>query len=289
MADQLNSLAVALLDLQFIICFYAYDWHVNNPSEMICDGTLYGIRPFVACLPAWFRFAQCLRRYKDTRQAFPHLVNAGKYSTAFFVVVFSTLAKSDSVQRDRFFLAWIIAAFISTCYTLTWDIKMDWGLLDKNATGENRFLREETVYRSKAFYYFAMVEDLIFRLLWTLTVSVGQLEIFHSELLKLILSMCEVFRRFIWNFFRLENEHLNNCGQFRAVRDISVVPMETHDEVYLEQLMDDVDGLALSKRKLNRRRKSSVVVKSLRKISSHTDGVRANTNIVIENETETRV
>ena len=46
----------------------------------------------------------------------------------------------------------------------------------------------------QAFYYFAMVEDLIFRLLWTLTVSVGELEIFHSEILKLILSMCEVFR-----------------------------------------------------------------------------------------------
>ena len=60
---------------------------------MICDGTLYGIRPVVACLPAWFRFAQCLRRYKDTRQAFPHLVNAGKYSTSFFVVAFSTLGK----------------------------------------------------------------------------------------------------------------------------------------------------------------------------------------------------
>ena len=61
---------------------------------MICDGMLYGIRPVVACLPAWFRFAQCLRRYKDTRQAFPHLVNAGKYSTAFFVVAFSTLGKN---------------------------------------------------------------------------------------------------------------------------------------------------------------------------------------------------
>ena len=66
---------------------------------MICDGTLYGIRPFVACLPAWFRFAQCLRRYKDTRQAFPHLVNAGKYSTAFFVVVFSTLGKNSLIQK----------------------------------------------------------------------------------------------------------------------------------------------------------------------------------------------
>ena len=69
---------------------------------MICDGTLYGIRPFVACLPAWFRFAQCLRRYKDTRQAFPHLVNAGKYSTAFFVVVFSTLGKNSLIQKLAF-------------------------------------------------------------------------------------------------------------------------------------------------------------------------------------------
>ena len=44
-------------------------------------------------------------------------------------------------------MLWILAAIISTCYTFTWDIKMDWGLLDKNA-GENKFLREETVYRS---------------------------------------------------------------------------------------------------------------------------------------------
>lgn len=64
-----------------------------SAEDMICDGTLYGIRPLVACLPAWFRFAQCLRRYRDTKHAFPHLVNAGKYSTSFFVVAFSTLGK----------------------------------------------------------------------------------------------------------------------------------------------------------------------------------------------------
>ena len=39
-------------------------------------------------LPAWFRFAQCLRRYRDTREAFPHLVNAGKYSTTMFAALF---------------------------------------------------------------------------------------------------------------------------------------------------------------------------------------------------------
>ena len=41
---------------------------------------------------------------------------------------------------------WVLSQLISSCYTFTWDVKMDWGLLDKNA-GENKFLREETVYR----------------------------------------------------------------------------------------------------------------------------------------------
>lgn len=49
------------------------------------------IRPVIACLPAWLRFAQCLRRYRDTREKIPHLINALKYSTTFSVVIFSTL------------------------------------------------------------------------------------------------------------------------------------------------------------------------------------------------------
>lgn len=51
------------------------------------------------------------------------------------------------------------------------------------------------------------------------------------EIIVSILSPLEVFRRFIWNYFRLENEHLNNCGNFRAVRDISVAPMDCSDQV----------------------------------------------------------
>ena len=55
---------------------------------------------------------------------------------------------NEVVQKNAFFYLWIISALISTCYTFTWDIKMDWGLLDKNA-GENKFLREEIVYAYK--------------------------------------------------------------------------------------------------------------------------------------------
>lgn len=47
------------------------------------------VRPIVAILPAYFRFAQCIRRFRDTKESFPHLVNAAKYATSFFVVIFS--------------------------------------------------------------------------------------------------------------------------------------------------------------------------------------------------------
>lgn len=51
----------------------------------------------------------------------------------------------------------------------------------------------------------------------------GKRQDFFCDLLSYLFS-----RRFIWNFFRLENEHLNNCGEFRAVRDISIAPISTH-------------------------------------------------------------
>jgi hypothetical protein len=166
LADQLNSLVPVLLDFQYMICFYAtratstgngtnWDWNTATDYNLCVDKTWF-IRPIVACLPAYLRFAQCLRRYRDTREAFPHLANAGKYTTTFLVVLFSTLYKSfeaDAVigdgpgetQHHPLFYTWIVCSFISSIYCYAWDIKMDWGLFDSNA-GDNRFLREEIVY-----------------------------------------------------------------------------------------------------------------------------------------------
>lgn len=112
----------------------------------------FTIRPIVNCLPAWFRFAQCLRRYRDSKEAFPHLVNAGKYSTTFLVVIFATLrAYHQSAYPNTFdnpyTILWLLSQVLSSTYAYTWDIKMDWGLFDRNA-GENKFLREEIVYSS---------------------------------------------------------------------------------------------------------------------------------------------
>lgn len=50
-------------------------------------------------------------------------------------------------------------------------------------------------------------------------------------------------RRFVWNFFRLENEHLNNCGKFRAVRDICIAPIAPSDPLEVIRMMDEEDGV----------------------------------------------
>jgi len=83
------------------------------------------------------------------------------------------------------------------------------------------------------FYYFGIIEDLILRFSWTLSMSLIEAGYIEGDVMMTILSPLEVFRRFIWNYFRLENEHLNNVGKFRAVRDISVAPMDCSDQVSL--------------------------------------------------------
>lgn len=148
------------------------------------------MRPFVVCLPAWFRFAQCLRRYRDTKEAFPHLLNAVKYATSFFVVIFSYLHLTNKSKsfvfsnikmlkiclfikicsipteyyalstENPYFYLWLTVSIVSSCFTYTWDVKLDWGLFDSNP-GENKFLREEIVYSSpvclKNFYYTSII------------------------------------------------------------------------------------------------------------------------------------
>lgn len=76
-----------------------------------CVDRVSTLRPVVACLPCWFRFAQCLRRYRDTKEAFPHLANAAKYSTTFFVLIFSSL---HFTYKSKFFLAFFSSILILT-------------------------------------------------------------------------------------------------------------------------------------------------------------------------------
>lgn len=121
---------------------------------------------------------------------------------------------------------------------------MDWGLFDSKAPSEYKFLREELVYPVK-YYYIAFVEDFILRFGWTLNLSLTEVGAIPPDLIMLVLGPFEIIRRFIWNFYRLENEHLNNCGEFRAVRDISIsgqnIDLSALNRIL--RIMDEPDGL----------------------------------------------
>ncbi|KMQ97634.1 xenotropic and polytropic retrovirus receptor 1 [Lasius niger] len=249
LADQLNSLHTVFLDFQYFVCFYIQNssWTDVTDTET-CIMRELSMRPFVACLPAWFRLAQCLRRYRDTKEAFPHLLNAVKYATSFFVVIFSYLHLTNkkyyalSTENPYFYL-WLTVSVVSSCFTYTWDVKLDWGLFD-SSPGENKFLREEIVYSSPYYYYFAMIEDFILRFGWAFSLSLTEMGYVHADLMISIIAPLEVFRRFMWNYFRLENEHLYNVGKFRAVRDISIGPIRRDEDDEIRNVIRLMDNNA---------------------------------------------
>jgi xenotropic and polytropic retrovirus receptor 1 len=86
------------------------------PDTKQCLSNDFIIRPIVNCLPAWFRFAQCLRRYRDSKEAFPHLVNAGKYSTTFLVVIFATLKSYYASEYFYIFLGNTVRYVVGATY-----------------------------------------------------------------------------------------------------------------------------------------------------------------------------
>jgi len=257
LGDQLNTLVYALKDLEYTFCFYTFDnidW--NTAVSDINSRCMVKTRlapSIVGCLPAWFRFAQCIRRYKDTREMFPHLANAFKYSTTFFVVIFTLLLHNyedqyPSKYGNPYFYMVIGARLLSSCFVLWWDLRMDWGVFDKSAS-DYKFLREEIVYSNPLYYYLAIVEDVILRFNWGVRLLLTEYGILSDAYIATALGPLEVFRRFIWNYFRLENEHINNCGKFRAVRDISVIPLDASDQAQLVKMMDEEDGVTNRKKK----------------------------------------
>ncbi|ORZ16131.1 EXS family-domain-containing protein [Lobosporangium transversale] len=241
-ADELNSLAYSIEQTEFAICAYVRYW--DNLEE--CATSKTWITPFLMAIPAWFRFMQCLRRYRDTLEWFPHLLNAGKYfSSLSQIFVFFAFRLYNTSQLKALY---IVISIFTSLYTYSWDVYMDWGLFRFGKYGGgaygNPLLRPELVYNRKSVYYLAIVLDFLGRFSWTSRLMGLRL---NGIVLSFILALIEVLRRWMWNFFRLENEHLNNCGQFRAIKDIPLpfhirVAGNATEEEEDEETEDEAEG-----------------------------------------------
>ncbi|KAL0795452.1 hypothetical protein Bca101_066829 [Brassica carinata] len=214
LADQFTSQVQALRSLEFYICYYGWgDFRLrqNTCRSSHVYSTFYFI---VAVIPYWSRFLQCARRLieqKDSTEGY----NALKY---FLTIAAVCLRTAYSLNRGNAWrnAAWFFSA-LATFYGTYWDIVFDWGLLHKSSKS---WLREKLLVPHKSVYYIAMVVNVVLRLAWLQTVLDFNIPFLHREIMVALLAILEIIRRGIWNFFRLENEHLNNVGKFRAFKSV---------------------------------------------------------------------
>ncbi|POS86163.1 hypothetical protein EPUL_003106 [Erysiphe pulchra] len=168
---------------------------------------------FFTALPAVWRALQCLRRYYDTRDMFPHLVNCGKYIAT--ILFYTTLSRYRINRTNIQMIIFLVTAAITSVYVSLWDVLMDWSLLQPNA--KVRFLRDVRGYRYTWWYYAAMILNPAFRFDWILYLTNIHL-LGHSTKVTFLVAIAEVTRRGIWAIFRVENEHCSNVAHFKASR-----------------------------------------------------------------------
>lgn len=252
LADQFNSLASFFVDSATVICLLseAIDKNGVDDNHAICDSNHYLFQLFLAFIPPLMRFCQCISRYLDSGEFFPHMVNAGKYTAGMMKVVAATLAIRFNHEPWTFYFTLVIYV-IATFYTLYWDFIMDWGFFkvqDINGKPKRKILRKKLVLEKEYhnFYYLAIINNFILRWVWLIPVLIKNLNTSEyflnttkaSIIKSYIFPMLEIFRRGCWNFFRLENEHLNNCGAFRVMRNVDFKEKDEDDIACLENLMD---------------------------------------------------
>ncbi|GES98664.1 EXS family protein [Rhizophagus clarus] len=211
-ADILVSLSYSMTTLRLFGCL-----------ESKCSDKLI---PALGSIPAIFRVLQTCKRCWDTLQV-NHFINLGKYGSTIFAIVMSYRYRIASTSINR--ALWVIVQSISSIYSFIWDVKMDWSLFKLHST--NYLLRDELGFEHHWLYYCAIIINFILRMSWTLLLINN--ENFSREAASFIVASSEMIRRIQWCIIRVENEHVNNCVQFRAIKEVPL-PFPTEESENIE-------------------------------------------------------
>ncbi|KAG7658979.1 SPX domain [Arabidopsis suecica] len=228
LGDHLTSQIQAIRSFELFICYYGLGEYLQRQNKCHSHGVYNAFYFVVAVIPYWLRFLQCIRRLCEEKESV-HGYNALKYMLTIIAVIVRT---AYELKKGR---TWMILALVSsgvaTGMNTFWDIVIDWGLLRKHS--KNPYLRDKLLVPHKSVYFAAMVVNVILRVAWMQLVLEFNLKSLHKIAVTSIISCLEIIRRGIWSFFRLENEHLNNVGKYRAFKSVPH-PFHYYDD-------DDVD------------------------------------------------
>ncbi|KAK4203853.1 EXS family-domain-containing protein [Triangularia verruculosa] len=204
------SLTYATCNIELFSCLYANSWY--DPEQ--CNSSHSRLMGFFGALPPIWRALQCIRRYHDTKNVFPHLVNCGKYSMTILTAVFLSLYRIENTQANL--SLFITFGTVNAIYCSIWDLFMDFSLLQAGA--RKKLLRNITALRPVSIYYIIMTLDPILRFSW-IFYAIFTHGSQHSTIVSFLVAFAEVFRRGIWTLLRVENEHCANVAQYKASRD----------------------------------------------------------------------
>ncbi|XP_058101549.1 phosphate transporter PHO1-like isoform X1 [Magnolia sinica] len=216
MADQLTSQIPLLRHMEFTSCYFMAGGFKTHQTQTCTSSKLYKELAYViSFMPYYWRAMQCARRWFDDGDI-DHVANLGKYVSAMLA---AGARLTYAMQPTPLWLAMVIVtSSIATVYQLYWDFVKDWGLLKPKS--KNPWLRDELILKNKSIYYVSIAFNFVLRLAWVETVMHINIGRVNNWLLDFFLASLEIIRRGHWNFYRLENEHLNNVGMFRAEKTV---------------------------------------------------------------------
>ncbi|ROW11600.1 hypothetical protein VMCG_01356 [Cytospora schulzeri] len=240
LADVLTSYAKVMGDLYVCVCmmfFSGAEGSATGRPDRNCGGRV--LVPLIMALPYLIRFRQCLIEFVRVRAApykesvgwgGQHLANAAKYATSFPVIILSAMQRNlpadSGVNRTGLYRAWVAAALVNSLYSFYWDVAKDWDLTlfsprrERNSPGHAFGLRRRLMVGGPALYYLVIVTDLMLRCTWSLKLSPHLDHITDFESSIFLIEFLEVFRRWVWIFFRVETEWLRQANTGVGIDDI---------------------------------------------------------------------
>ncbi|CAN4128176.1 unnamed protein product [Withania somnifera] len=215
LSDQLTSQTQAIRSFVYYICYYG--WGKDSTGRKMCHiSDVYVVFYYIsAAIPYWIRFLQCMRRLVEEKD-----VKHGFNSFTYFSMILSVIFQSTFRLRKKVtWKVWALASSgVAALANISWDIRMDWGLLQSKS--RNFLLRDKLLLPHKTVYYIAMVLEVLLRFVWLQVVLSFDMRPLRGKVITSTFASLEILRRGIWNFFRLENEHLNNVGEYRAFKPL---------------------------------------------------------------------
>jgi hypothetical protein len=105
-----TNLSSVFKNIELFFCLYGHAW--NSPD--MCSSSHSRVLGFLSTLPGIWRALQCLRRYWDTGNKFPHLANCLKY--LFTVLYYISLSVYRLNKTNELFAIFIVLATVNALY-----------------------------------------------------------------------------------------------------------------------------------------------------------------------------